>query len=146
MENILDTVLAHGITASRFSLTTSSQEVGYGSDFHPNQAQARINAKELTTYLRSLLGWSQTTTSVDSRASIPAASARLVRTGSGWAVEIPSQCVGAYATLLDAAGRHLERLPLRPGSNLLPATRGGRWLRIRSSAGQQVLALPAGTF
>jgi hypothetical protein len=146
LENILDTVLAHGITASRFSLTTSSQEVGYGSDFHPNQAQARINAKELTTYLRSLLGWSQTTTSVDSRASIPAASARLVRTGSGWAVEIPSQCVGAYATLLDAAGRHLERLPLRPGSNLLPAARGGRWLRIRSSAGQQVLALPAGTF
>ena len=143
LENILDTVLAQGISASRFSLTTSSQAVGYGADSHPNQAQARINAKELTAYLRSLLGWSETTTSIDSRTSIPAASARLVRTGTGWAVEIPSQCVGAYATILDAAGRHLERMPLQTGSNALPATRGGRWVRVRSSAGQQVLALPS---
>lgn len=146
LENILDTVLAQGIAASRFSLTTSNSTVGYGSDYHPNQAQARINAKELTAYLRSLLGWSETATSVNSRTSIPAASARLVRTGSGWAVEIPSQCLGAYATILDAAGRHLERMPLRAGSNLLPAARGGRWVRIRSSAGQQVLALPSEAF
>lgn len=146
LENILDTVLAQGIAASRFSLTTSSQAVGYGSDFHPNQAQARINAKELTAYLQSLLGWSQTATSLDSRALTSKATARLVRTGSGWAVELPTQCLGAYATILDAAGRHLERMPLRAGSNLLPAARGGRWVRIRSSAGQQILALPAGAF
>ncbi|HNY32505.1 MAG TPA: GDSL-type esterase/lipase family protein [Fibrobacteria bacterium] len=46
-----------GIRASTLSLSPNSKEVGYGADWHPNQAQNRINAAELTAHLRSTLGW-----------------------------------------------------------------------------------------
>ncbi len=32
-------------------------KVGYGADYHPNRAQSKINARELTAYLRRLMGW-----------------------------------------------------------------------------------------
>jgi len=36
---------------------TAQGPLGYGADWHPSQAQAKLNAEELTAYLRGLLHW-----------------------------------------------------------------------------------------
>ncbi|MBE2216191.1 MAG: SGNH/GDSL hydrolase family protein [Opitutaceae bacterium] len=40
-----------------FLALTAQGSVGLGADYHPNRAQSEINARELTTYLRELMGW-----------------------------------------------------------------------------------------
>jgi lysophospholipase L1-like esterase len=39
-----------------FMLSAQGQ-LGYGASYHPNRAQSRRNADELTAYLRQLMGW-----------------------------------------------------------------------------------------
>lgn len=62
LKSSLDAVVAaanaRGIQASRLSLTPQSPRLGYGADWHPNQAQARLNGQELTAHLQALVGWS----------------------------------------------------------------------------------------
>lgn len=61
LKSYLDAVVAaaksRGIQVSRLSLTPQGPRLGYGADWHPNQAQARLNGQELTAHLRRLMGW-----------------------------------------------------------------------------------------
>lgn len=57
----LDRVLGalRGDAAARihFLALTPQGSVGLGADYHPNRAQSEINARELTAFLRDLMGW-----------------------------------------------------------------------------------------
>jgi hypothetical protein len=57
LKRIAEQMRARGANISTLSFTSNSPEVGYGADWHPNQQQHRINAKELTQHLRTTLGW-----------------------------------------------------------------------------------------
>jgi lysophospholipase L1-like esterase len=48
---------ARGVRASHLSLTPNDASRGWGADWHPNQAQARLNASELVAHLRREMGW-----------------------------------------------------------------------------------------
>ena len=57
----LDRVLSNlqEVDADRVNFVELSAQgaVGFGASYHPNQAQSRINADELTSYLSDLMGW-----------------------------------------------------------------------------------------
>lgn len=59
MEKYLDETIAQtGSTVHKLVLTEMQPTIlGVGADWHPNQAQSRLNAGELESKLRSILGW-----------------------------------------------------------------------------------------
>lgn len=57
LERVSKRMHQEGIRISTLSLTPNSEAVGYGADWHPNQEQNRINARELTSHLRKTMGW-----------------------------------------------------------------------------------------
>lgn len=138
LDNVVAAAKVRGIAASRVSLTPQGA-LGYGADWHPSRAQARLNGRELAEALRSLMGWSGSA-SVRSR-EVPS-KALLVRQGTGWAVRLPTGTVSAKARLLDSSGRTVKRLRLVGGiANALPRTGGVRWLAIDLKGGVQTLPL-----
>lgn len=57
LDDLARGMLAKGVDIFRLSLTPNSPERGYGADWHPNQAQQRLNAQEMTEAIRQHLGW-----------------------------------------------------------------------------------------
>jgi len=138
LDNVVAAATARGIAASHLSLSAQG-DLGYGADWHPSRAQAKLNGKELTDALRSLMDWSGST-SIASRAN--ATGATLVRQGAGWTVQLPAGLASAKARLLDANGRMTHRLHLVGGTaNGLPRGSGARWLLIELPEGVQTLAI-----
>ncbi len=56
VKSALDRVAsAHPGVVSRFDMTPQDGQLGYGADYHPSAAQARLMADELTAFLRTIL-------------------------------------------------------------------------------------------
>ncbi|MEO1450219.1 MAG: lipase, partial [Bacteroidota bacterium] len=61
LQELLDRVLAYRAASGdtrvhRLDLSTQG-ELGYGCDWHPNVAQQRQNATELTAFVQQLMSW-----------------------------------------------------------------------------------------
>lgn len=111
---------------------------GYGADYHPNRAQAKLNGAELAAHLRKVV------TEWDNTSTLPApasAGARLVRLSAGMIFQNQSQ-VAMAAKVVDLQGHSTWSQVVPPsGSAALPTTRSVRWLVLESAAGSQVLPL-----
>lgn len=139
MDDIAAAANAKGIATSRLSLTPQDASRGYGADYHPNRAQARLNGQELTAHLRETMGWNGVPTGLARKAH---AGTRLVATRDGWAAWTPAG-VALPARIVDARGRTLDVLRLAPGSTtVLPGHPGATWIRIETPEGTESFAIP----
>jgi len=139
LETVVATGKTRGISISHLQLTPQGA-LGYGADYHPNQAQARLNGQELTAHVRALTGWTGST-GVPASAS-RRAGARLARIARGWAV-VWTADAPVEARILDASGATLGTLRLAPhGATAVPARARPSWIRIDAAEGPRVLAVP----
>jgi hypothetical protein len=138
MDNVAAAANAKGISTSRLSLAPQDASRGYGADYHPNRAQARLNGQELTAHLRKTMGWDGVPSGIARKA---VGKARLVADRSGWAAWTPAGA--GPLPILDAQGRTLHVLRLTPGSTTpLPASRRTTWIRIDAPEGAESFAIP----
>jgi hypothetical protein len=57
LTRIVSQLSAEAAGRVHFLELSPSGNVGYGADYHPNRAQSKINAAELTAFLSDLMGW-----------------------------------------------------------------------------------------
>ena len=57
LDRVAARLASEGIPVSRLRFTPNDPARGYGADWHPNRAQARLNADELAAHLRRTMGW-----------------------------------------------------------------------------------------
>ncbi len=139
LDNLVAAGTAKGMSISHLELTPQGN-LGYGADYHPNRAQARLNGQELTTHIRRLTGWTATTGTPP--ASPRLGNARLVRTDLGWAVASSAK-TSMQVRILDALGASAGTLHLAPHTTTaLPASSRPSWIRIDSPEGTRVVAVP----
>ncbi len=136
LDNIAAEVAVRGIAATRLSLTPQGN-LGYGADYHPNLAQAALNGQELTSHLRTAMGW---TTNSAVGLEPPRPRATLERSARGLSVRI-ADGETADARIVDLRGRATWNRKLSSGSHALPASAGGGWLVLRFQGAVQVLAI-----
>lgn len=139
LDNIVAAGTAKGMSISHLELTPQG-DLGYGADFHPNRAQARLNGQELTTHIRRLTGWTAPTGTAPGTARTR--DARLVPTDLGWAIASSAE-TSMQARIVDALGISVGTLDLAPHSTTaLPASSRPSWVRIESTQGPHVVAIP----
>ncbi len=105
LDNVVAKAKERGVAASHVSLTPQGN-LGYGADWHPNRAQAKLNGKELADALRTLMGWNGSTTAI-APIRLPSGS-HLTRTGVHGALRLRD----SDSTPVDAAGRPARSLLL----------------------------------
>lgn len=139
LDNLVSVGTAKGIPISHLELTPQG-DLGYGADYHPNRAQARLNGQELTAHIRRLTGWVGATKIANSPSR--ATMARLVRIERGWGVA-STMDAPLEATILEASGTSIGTLLLAPHAvTALPPSIRPSWIRIDSPDGPHVVAVP----
>jgi len=136
LDNVVADVTKRGIKATHLSLTPQGN-MGYGADYHPNLAQAKLNGQELTAHLRSVVDWGASSILTG---SVMSARATLVKEGRFLSVRIPEGTV-AQAKIVDSRGRATWSQKLSTRSTVLPASEASRWLVVESTTGRQVLPM-----
>lgn len=139
LDNLVAAATAKGMSASHLELTPQG-DLGFGADYHPNRAQARLNGQELTAHIRRITGWVGTATAAD--APSRATAARLVRIEGGWGVASTSDHP-LQARILDAAGASVGTAHIAPqATTALPPSSRPSWIRIDSPEGPHVVSIP----
>lgn len=138
LDNVVADVTKRGIKATHLSLTPQEDSRGYGADYHPNRAQARLNGAELAAHLRQILPeWDKSS----ARSAPLSLRPNLVRLPAGLAIHNPSQ-VPWNAKIVDLRGRRSwNQVVPASATMILPATKSVQWLVLESAEGSQVRTL-----
>jgi len=129
-----------GIQVTHLSLTPQDDTRGYGADYHPNRAQARLNGSELAAHLRQVMPeWKAASTNPGSTSP---------RTGmvsvaiTGWELRNDAT-TEIQASLRDARGSLVWTAHLAPGSRMsLPGSRSIRWMQVDADQETRVFPVP----
>lgn len=140
IDRIVGIEKAKGIGISHLKLAPQGT-LGYGADWHPSRAQARLNGQELAAHVREIAGWTGKPPVTAHPFLLDAF--RLEAAKAGWILRIPEGAAIRSALLVDAHGRALRSLRASSsGSFVLPSLRRTTWLKITTAAGDRTLVVP----